>query len=171
MYFSILDLILVLVLFIFIAFGFVMGLVEAIGALVGLVLGTWVAGMYYDNLAGWLEPFFLGNDLTAKIVAFILIFTLVNRLTGLLFWFLNKMFNLISIIPFTKSLNRFLGAVLGFVEGVLAMGIIIYFINQLPIIAVVSDAIAGSFIAGLLMTFAAVLVPLLPDILKQVNPF
>ena|SRR3989344_5534056 len=171
MYVTILDLILILILFVFVAFGFTMGLIQAIGALAGVVLGTWVAGMYYEQFASWLEPILLGQALSARIIAFVVIFTLANRLTGLLFWGVNKAFNLISIIPFTKSLNRLLGAVLGLVEGVLAIGIILYFVNQLPIIQWVSDIISESMVANALMSFARILVPLLPEIINQVNPF
>ncbi len=131
MFLTILDLVLVLVLFIFITFGFVLGLVQAIGSLVGLALGTWLAGHYYQPLAAWLTPIFLGHSIAANIVAFTLIFAVSNRAVGLLFWILNKIFNLVSIIPFTKTLNRILGAVLGLIEGVLASGVVLYFISQI----------------------------------------
>lgn len=170
MYLTILDLVLILILFLFIAFGFAMGLVQAIGALVGIVVGTWVAGQYYEALGAWLEPILLGQALTARIIAFIVIFTLANRLVGILFWFINKVFNIISIIPFAKSLNRLLGAILGLVEGVLALGIILYFISSLPIVDWFGDILIGSKVAQLLIDLSAILVPLLPDLLRQFSP-
>lgn len=165
MYVTILDLVLILIIFVFVAFGFTMGLVQAIGSLVGIFLGTWVAGLYYVSFAELLTPIFLGNALTANIVSFILIFTVVNRLTGLAFWFVNKAFNLISIIPFTKSLNRILGAILGLVEGALAIGIVLYFIVHLPIPESFRGFVVDSQVAEFFIAQAAILVPLLPSAL------
>lgn len=170
MYLTILDLILILILFVFIAFGFTMGLIQAIGAIVGLVVGTWVAGLYYEPMAQWLEPIILGHATAARIISFILIFTVVNRLSGLAFWFISKVFKLFSIIPFTKSLNRILGAILGLLEGVLAIGVVMYFITQLPISEWYSGIIADSQVAVLFISLAGVLVPLLPEIINTFNP-
>lgn len=170
MYLTILDLILILILFVFVAFGFTMGLVQAVGAIIGLVLGTWVAGLYYEPMAQWLEPIILGHATTARILSFIILFTVVNRLSGLAFWFINKVFKLFTLIPFTKSINRLLGAILGFVEGVLAIGVVLYFISQLPISEWYSGIIDGSQVAGLFIAMAGVLVPLLPEIINQFNP-
>ena len=170
MFLTILDLILILVLFVFVAFGFTMGLVQAIGAIIGIVLGTWVAGLYFEPVGAWLEPILLGQATTARIIAFIVIFTLVNRIVGLGFWFVNKIFKIFTIIPFTKSINRILGAILGLIEGVLAIGVIFYFVTQLPISQWYSGIIDNSQVAGLFIALAGVLIPLLPEIINTLNP-
>ncbi|MDX9892858.1 MAG: CvpA family protein [Patescibacteria group bacterium] len=169
MYLTILDLVLVFIVFIFVAFGFAMGLVQTVGALVGVVLGAWLAGIYYDSIAVWLSPFMLGNDIMAKIVAFILIFTIINRLSGLVFWIINKFFNILSIIPFAKSLNRILGALLALVEGILTLGVILYFAGQFEISEWWQGIISGSIVAGWLIEMARILTPLLPQILDKVT--
>lgn len=170
MFLTILDLILLLILFLFIAFGFALGLVQTIGALIGVVLGAWLAGQWYQPVGDWLTPILLGHATAAYIIAFILVFTIINRLVGLAFWFINKIFNLISIIPFTKSLNRLLGALLGLLEGTLALGIILYFSSQITISEWWLEVINGSQVAGWLMAMAGILVPLLPEIIEKVNP-
>lgn len=154
--------------FVFIAFGFAVGLVGSIGAVVGVVFGTWVAGMYYEPVSIWFESIFLGGEVAAKVIAFILIFSIVNRLVGLVFWLVNKIFNLVSIIPFTKTLNRFLGAIFGLAEGVLAIGTIIYFISATAPIDWWQTAVAGSKMAKLLVDLASILTPLLPNIVRSV---
>ncbi|MAF13414.1 MAG: hypothetical protein CMI53_00770 [Parcubacteria group bacterium] len=169
MYFSILDLILLLIIFIFISFGFALGLVQSIGALVGVVIGSWIAGLYYEPVGAWLEPILLGHGNTARVVAFIIIFVVINRATGLVFWFINKMFNIISIIPFTKSLNRILGALFGFLEGVLALGIILYFTSRFEISEWVTEILSGSNVALWLIEMGGFLSPLLPELLNQLK--
>ena len=53
MYLTILDLVLILIVFIFITFGFITGLIQTIGALVGIVAGTWIAGLYFEPVGQW----------------------------------------------------------------------------------------------------------------------
>jgi len=132
--------------------GFFMGLISAIGALIGIVAGMWLAGIYFMDLAGWLTPYLLGNEGIAKAVAFILIFTIVNRLVALVFWVVNKVFHLVSIIPFLKSINRFGGALLGFVEGALITGTAIFVIVKFaPDIAWLVENLDQSRVAHLLV--------------------
>lgn len=169
MFLTIFDLILVFLVFLAIAFGFITGLIQAVGGFIGLVLGAWAAGRFYEVVGVWLTPIFLGNSITARIVAFILIFTIVNRLIGLLFWIVGKIFNLVSIIPFTKTINRLLGALFGLAEGVLGLGLSLYFINQVAIASWMHDIIAASKVAQWLMWASGILVPLLPEIVQRVQ--
>jgi len=169
MYLTIFDLVLLLILFLFIAFGFALGLIQAFGALVGLALGTWVAGMYYEKFASFLLPFLLNNVVLADIVSFIIIFTVISRLTGLVFLVINKIFNIISFIPFTKSLNRILGALFGLVEGVLALGLMLYFVSKFDISEWFAGVMAGSKVALWLIKMAGILTPLLPELIRSVQ--
>lgn len=167
MYIGILDLILLLILFLFIAFGFVLGLIQTIGSLVGLVVGAWLAGLYYQPFAGWIQTLLPGHGGLANIIAFMLIFTIVNRLVGLLFYVLNKIFNIISIIPFTKSINRLLGALLGCLEGSLFIGISLLFIGHYSFSQWFSGILSASPLAGWFMSMAGFITPLLPATLRQ----
>lgn len=169
MYLTILDLILVFLISLAVAFGFITGLIQAVGGLIGLSLGAWAAGHFYDSVSAWLTPIFLGNSVTAHIVAFILIFTIVNRLVGLVFWLIGKIFNLVSIIPFTKTINRLLGALFGFAEGVLGLGLSLYFVNQVAFTSWMHDVIAGSMVAQWLIWASGILVPLLPEVIRRVQ--
>ncbi|OGY44779.1 MAG: hypothetical protein A2729_02745 [Candidatus Buchananbacteria bacterium RIFCSPHIGHO2_01_FULL_39_14] len=169
MFLTILDLILILILFLFIAFGFALGFIHTLGALVGVVIGGWIAANYYSPLSSWLSPILLGQQTTAEIISFILLFTIVNRGVGIVFWLIGKIFHLVSIIPFTKMINRLLGAFLGLVEGTLALGLILIFISQATGSDWLSHVINGSQVAGWLMVIAGVLMPLLPEIARQVK--
>jgi membrane protein required for colicin V production len=170
MFLTVLDLILILVLFLFISFSFAMGLIQSIGGLIGVFVGAWAAGQFYEPFGAWLEPILLGNGSLARIVAFIVIFVLINRLVGLIFYVLNRVFHLVAIIPFTKSLNRLLGALFGFIEGCLVLGLILYFIARYGSESEwVVGVLAGSKVAMWLVYMASILAPLLPVILRQLN--
>jgi len=169
MFLTILDLILLLILFCFIAFGFALGLIQAVGALVGVVIGAWAAGAFYEPVGAWLEGILLGHGNIARVIAFILIFTLINRLVGLIFYIINKVFSIFSFIPFTKIVNRILGAIFGLIEGVLVLGLIIYFVSKYSFSAWLAASIAASAVAAWLVQLASILTPLLPLALRQLQ--
>lgn len=164
MSFTLVDVILIIIFFGFAFAGFAMGLIRSIGAIVGLILGTWTAGRYFMPLADWLTPLVGGSGPLAKIIGFLLIFILVNRLVVLFFYFINKIFDLISIIPFLKSLNRIGGLVLGAVEGLLTLGLLIYVIAKFaPDSGFVTGSLDSSRVAHLLVAWAQRLIDVLPE--------
>lgn len=152
MLFTLIDLILVALLVFFAAFGFAAGFISSLGILVGLVAGFWAAFNFSSAAADWLKPIFLGQLAAARVAAFFIVFVIANRLVSLIFWLIEKFFNLVSIIPFLKSINRLGGLVLGFLEGVLILGLSIFIIakfgSYLPWLA---DTLNGSAIAHALV--------------------
>lgn len=163
------DLILLIVLFIFVSFGWWLGLIQTLGALIGIALGAYLAGLGHAMLGSWLSPIFFGHEIAAKIVAFIILFTLINRLVGLLFWIINKVFNIISIIPFLKTINRLAGAILGLTEGVLVLGTILFVIGKYSDSDWFNGIVGASSIAPWLLTISTIILPLLPEALKMLK--
>lgn len=161
------DLLLLLSVFGFVWGGFWTGLIQAVGGVVGLFLGSIIASRYYERFADTVTPVFGGNAVAGKIFAFILIFLLVTRLVGVLFWLVNKIFNFMAIVPGLKFINRLGGAIFGFLEGALFVGITLQFITRLPISTPFAGTIAHSTIAKYFLDVTAWLVPLFPKFLKQ----
>lgn len=171
MFLTILDLVLILIIFCFIAYGFALGLIQAIGSLVGLFLGAWIAGMYYQPVGDWLSPFILNNQKAAYVVAFILVFIIVSKIVGLIFLLIEKVFHIISIIPFLKTINRLAGGLLGLAEGVLFLGLGLYVANQFFQSGRIHELIQESQVAALLLIAAKLLVPLIPKLIEQAKSF
>lgn len=145
MSFTFIDIILIGIVIVFVVSGFVMGLIQGIGALIGLAAGFWAAMNYFNALGDWLTPIFLGHSIWAHVIAFLLIFILVNRLIGLAFWLIDKAFKIISIIPFLKSINRLGGAILGLIESVLICGLTLGFLlGYFGEVSWIKDNLAGS---------------------------
>lgn len=128
MSFTFVDIIFIGIIIVFTVSGFVMGLIQGIGALIGLAAGFWAAIRLFDSFGDILTPIFFGHSVGAHIAAFIIIFILASRLVGLIFWLIDKFFHIISIIPFLKSINRLGGALLGLVEGILICGLTLGFL-------------------------------------------
>jgi uncharacterized membrane protein required for colicin V production len=168
---SIFDFFLLIILASFVWFGFWFGLIHTFGVLIGIIAGTFVAGLWYDYLAKWTLFIFGGNLNLARVICFIIIFIAINRLVGFVFYLINKIFKFLSIIPFLKTINRLAGAVLGFIEGVLVLGLILYVTLRYPFWTWLNQAIASSKIASYLITIAKILKLLLPEALKRVKDY
>lgn len=165
------DLILLIIVLGFVLAGFWFGVIQAFGAVIGLVFGAYLAGQLYEPWAQTFQWVFLGNLNVARVVIFIVIFTVVNRLIGLVFWFLEKIFHIVAVIPFLKTINRLAGAVLGFVEGVVVVGAALYLTSKYQFPEWYTTALAESKFAPMLLAAAATVIPLLPDALKKLQSY
>jgi membrane protein required for colicin V production len=165
-----LDIILLLILAGFVFYGLFFGLLKTVGSLAGVVVGAWGAGQLYLKVFDWAKNLAFGHDDWGKVISFIICFTVINRLVGLLFALLDRTFNLISIIPFLKTINRLGGALLGFVEGGLVLGLMLYVIGRYPLAAgLINPFLAKSQLVPFLLQFTGVLKPLLPQLLQQLK--
>jgi uncharacterized membrane protein required for colicin V production len=143
-----------------------LGLIQTLGALIGIALGAYLAGLWYLPFGEWLTPIFLGHGVAAKIVAFTILFIIINRLIGFIFWIINKIFDIISIILFLKTINRLAGAILGLAEGVLVIGTILFVISKYSNNEWFNEVVGNSEVAAWIMAVAAIILPLLPEALK-----
>ena len=77
------------------------------------------------------------------------------------------MFNFFAVVPGLKMLNRLGGAIFGFLEGGLFIGMSLQFISRLPISDKFAQTIADSQFGAYFLKLTAWLVPLFPSILKN----
>ena len=163
------DIILLIIIGGFTMFGFWFGLIHTLGSLLGTVLGAYLASRYYEPMAGWLIDVTGWGDHVSKVVMFIIAFIIINRLVGFGFWIVDKMTGIITNLPFIKGINRILGMAVGFFEGMITIGLILYFIDKFPLSEFIMSYIAGSAIAPYTIDMADILLPLLPDALKMLQ--
>jgi len=161
------DMILVLVIAGFAFTGFWFGLVHMVGSLVGIVIAAIVSGKYFEFVAAKLSFLFGGQENLGRVITFILIFVLVTRLVGAIFWLINKMVNLLTIIPFLKTFNRIGGAALGLVEGIILTSLALFLLVRYPLGETFTNALANSSVVGYLLDIAGEVAPLLPDVVEQ----
>ncbi len=120
--------------------------------------------IFYSDFGNVLAPFVFGRKNLAYVIAFVIIYIIASKTIGIAFWFLNKVFKILTIIPFLKTINRVAGATLGLVEAALILGVILIFLSKFPISSWLTLELAKSQIALWLMAIAKVLVPLLPKL-------
>ncbi len=151
------DIILLFIIAFFVLFGFMFGAIHTLGALLGIILGVYIANNYYEIGVPFINTF-ISNIFIAKIISYILIFVIINRLIGLVFMVLWKIFDIIKIIPFLSTINRLGGAILGLVEGVTILAIILFFMSGfVDKISVLDSAFNNSKVAPLLSSIGKVI--------------
>ncbi len=166
---NVVDLVILGALAAFVLAGFWLGLIHMVGAIIGLFVGIYLAGHYYAWLAAIVAPF-LGNNLAlAKVLAFIFILVLVERLFGLLLYVVDRIFKFVAIIPFLKTFNRLLGAVFGLLEGTLLLGVALYFAGKVSLGGTLELLLRGSQLAKPLNLIGALLSPLLPQAVNMLQ--
>jgi uncharacterized membrane protein required for colicin V production len=160
------DIILICIISGFAFFGLWFGLVHTLGSLLGTVLGVYLASRYYEPVAEWLISATGWGDNFARVSVFIIAFLLINRLVGMVFFFIQKFTRIFTSLPIIKSIDRLLGGIFGLFEGVITIGIIIYFIDKFPLSDKIMDMLEISNIASTALIIATILIPLLPEALK-----
>ncbi len=167
---TILDIILLFILAGFVFYGLFFGLIKTIGSLVGVILGAWGASQLYLMLFGVIQDLFFGLDNLGKIICFIILFLIIDKLVTLGFSLLNKSFKIFSIIPFSKTVNRLGGAAFGFVEGGLILGLLLYILSKYTFVETFfGDILAESQLAPFLLNFIKIILPLFPQVLKELK--
>lgn len=167
---SILDTILIVSIAGFVFYGLFFGLIRALGTFVGVIAGAIIASRLFLPVSSWIEPIFFGYNNLGKVLVFIVIFSLVNRLVGFVFYLLDKAFDIISIIPFLKTINRLAGAILGFITGGFFIGLILYVASKFVFIENwFGRWLLDSEVSPFLIKFVDILLPLLPEVLKKLQ--
>ncbi len=164
------DIILLVILAGFVFNGLSKGLIKLLGNIVGLIVGAFVASRFYLQFYAWSQNLFGGRENLGKVVAFIIVFIAVTVAVDFIFSILEKVFNLISIIPFTKLINRLLGAALGLLEGSLFIGLILFVASRYAWLgSLFGDHLASSQVAPLLLKVVNLVLPILPAALKALQ--
>jgi uncharacterized membrane protein required for colicin V production len=152
----IVDVVLIVLLSGFIFYGLFFGLIRTVGA--------------YLPVSELIEPIFFNYNNLGKVLVFLVLFTLINRLVGFGFYLLEKIFNVISIIPFLKTINRLGGAVLGFLTGGLSIGLLLFVVSRYTLLdSILGRWLVDSKLAPMFLKMNDFLLPLLPVVLKKLQ--
>lgn len=164
------DLALLIVLAGFTLNGLAKGLIRLLGHFVGLVVGAFIASHFYLQFYQWSQSIFGGRESLGKILSFVIVFVVVTMVVNWSFVILEKIFNVISVIPFTKIINRLLGAALGFFEGSLFIGLILFVISRYAWMgSLFGDQLIASKFVPFFLSMVKIIMPFLPTALKTLQ--
>ena len=162
---NLIDGAIIILLLMFIGTNLALGLVHAVGGIVGFLFGILVARYYYLPLAALLEPALLERQGIAKVLSFVIIFIIVQRAFALIVHLLQKV---VRWIPFGGLVDRVGGMVVGLIEGLLVVSILAFFLSRyLEPSSRLGQEFAASTLAQAHLTIARLTVPLLPVALQE----
>lgn len=141
--------------------GLFRGLVKSALALVGIILGVFLAGQFYDTVGGWLG--FISSTDAANVVGFLIVFLVTIIVANLLG---NLLKNVLSM-TLLGWVDRLGGAVFGFLLGAVFLSAILATWAKF----FGSDAITESFIASALLDKFPLIMGLLPEEFDAVRDF
>jgi len=150
--------------------GLAKGLIRLLGKLAGLIVGIFIASHFYLQFYQWSQGIFGGRESLGKVISFIIVFILVTLVIDWIFIIIEKIFKLISIIPFTGLINRLLGGALGFLEGALFIGMILFVASKYAWIgSLFGNYLTSSQVAPFLLSIVQIVAPILPAALKALQ--
>lgn len=165
--FSILDIILVLLLVVFAWKGYKQGLIEALASLFSIMIGLYVAARFYSIGATWLMHWTGWGQTFSRVLVFIAIFIVINRLVSYLFYLADRFLQLIFRLPFIRLLNHLLGAFLAILEGVIILTVLIFIFKYIPINSTATKAVNNSIVSSYLIKTSSFVWPFLPNVAKN----
>lgn len=167
---STLDIILVILLSLSLYSGLRKGLIRSLGRIFGIIIGAYVASNFYLLFFDWASSFININESLGKILAFIILFILVTKLIHIIFYLIEKAFNLLAVIPGSKYINNILGGALGLLEGALFLGLIFFVVSRYtPLVGKFGVMIKESVVIPWLNMTVDIILPILPQALKALQ--
>ncbi|MDQ7814794.1 MAG: CvpA family protein [Patescibacteria group bacterium] len=121
------DIILILLLLGFAGAGAKDGFVHTLGRLLGAIIAFLAARAWSAKIA-WIFAIVMPQG-WARLIAFIVIFLFITRVAGWVFKLIDGLFEIVKILPFIKSIDKLLGAILGFGEGFIMLGGAIFLVT------------------------------------------
>ncbi|MBI5254594.1 CvpA family protein [Candidatus Falkowbacteria bacterium] len=158
------DYILLGALLLFVFYGFRAGLIQSVGALIGLIVGSVFASRYCESIGN-----LLGDSNFMKMLAFFLLFGLITKLIGFVFKIVGKIFKIITVLPLLAQADKLLGAIFGAAEGILFLAVMLFFLSKFPINAWLTNSMSASVITATLLKISAIFMPLFPVAVKQLE--
>lgn len=166
-----LDIILGLILLWFVGHGWRIGVIHAAAAMIGIILGTSVAGIFYEPFSKFTQVVFREENM-ALFVSFVVLFLVTYSLVSWVGKFLTRITKLVSWLPFVKLTTKLGGALLGFLGGVLILGLLLSVHMQYPASNWLQAQMdAGSSMADYIISTAALLKSFIPEIIQAAKSF
>ena len=158
---TIFDVILLVLVGGFVLFGLWFGFIHTLGSLIGTIFGTFFAGWLHAPIAAFLSTF-IGDTNKVYFFTYVILFILISRVFGFLFFLLDSVMKIFTRLPFLKQVDKLLGMLVGLVEGVLVVSLALILTQKYNLGLSFQSALESSKVGIWLMTTGTILVPLLP---------
>ena len=164
------DVIILIIIAGFVFYGFFKGFIKMIGDFIGFIAGVYISTHYYLDFAYTLHNWGINSENLAKIISFVVLFSVSSKLISIFLSLFKYFFKAISLLPFVKTINRVLGAVVAFAIGSLSLGLLVYFLSKyIGETSKLAERLTESSFVPWLLKLGDILMPLLPEALKLIK--
>ena len=122
------DILFSLILLYFTINGLLKGLIKEITGLVSLFISCYIASEYHGKLYSLINTYLISDDNYSQIIAFFIIFFTAIIIIKILSSLIQGFFEFVYL----GWLNKLLGALLGFIKGLIIISIIIFCLGAMP---------------------------------------
>ncbi|MDP3970599.1 MAG: CvpA family protein [bacterium] len=140
------------------------GFIYHLGTFVGLILGSYIAGQNYQMLV---DNF--GENPWGPFVLFTVIIIVIGIIAGIFSLVLDKIFKFVSWLPFLKSVNKILGGLVAVITSIFLLGILMFFLSRVEISHMLTQTIAESSFAMILVLIGQVMSFILPESISELS--
>lgn len=132
------------------------GIIAEILTLVGLIAAIFISIFWYADLSNFLIRQFKWNIVLSNVLSFVIIFILVI----IFFRVLENLLSHITSLLLLNWINNLGGALFGFIRGAIIIGLLLFFLNIIPLPPEIEyhinqSILAGYFLNGLIITYNA----------------
>ncbi len=163
----IIDIILALALGYAVWHGYREGVVKALVGLVSLVGSLWLTTLLYHPVANWIVRVTGWNAVFCRWLTLLLLVILLYRGLVFLGYLADRSLRFITGLPIVRTLNGALGALFRFLQTLTLIAVIIVVQNRWQVSAVVANAIAHSYVSGLVVRIVRFLWPSVLAVLSR----
>lgn len=134
------------------------GCLNQVVSFAAFFVGLFLAKTFYSTLGTSLSPNLDGNETLANVIAFVLIWLVVPVVLSLAAELITKMLNFVFLVG---TLNKFLGAVVGFLKYEVILGSVVWVLSMAQILS--PDVLEQSLLCGPLKQVPEVIYSVLID--------
>lgn len=163
MQFEQIDFAIVVIIVFFILYGLWFGLIRTLGSLLGMLFGVFFATHLLEPAEKLLFTLTGIEGNIARFVLLTVLFILIGKIIGFLFWIIDRLLDTITRLPFLQGINRIAGGFLGALEGIVVIGFVTFFALQFPFSPSYAEKLANSSFAQYSLGVVEFVMPLLPD--------
>lgn len=164
------DLVLIIFLGGFIFYGFYIGLVRMILNLGSSIISIIISVNIYLKVYELIPFIGFGSESLGKTISFILVLIILSYALSFAFKFAAKILKIITSLPIISFVNRFLGGILGLVQGLFVLGVIIFVMSRYAITNdFLNNLIVSSDVAPIFMGSINWITPLVPEALRLLD--
>lgn len=147
--------------------GYKEGFIRALTSIVSSVVSLYFAAIFYGLGADWLVGITGWKGSVCRIVVFIVLVVLLNRLVVVLMNLADRALRTLMGLPIIRTINRALGAACRGLETIIFIAIFIYLIHRFPFFPVVNSWFDSSYIAEYSTRFITYLWPFLLEVIHS----